>query len=277
MVELTSMMGLRETAYTDANGRATFNVPQGYSYRVGVSGPGIKSTTADFEIESDEFSHYESVPVTLVAGGAPASQSGATVSAALLTVPGDARKEFKKGMDDFHAEHWDSAKKHFEKATEDYPKFDWAFNNLGVADMHTGDVRAARAAFEKAVAVNGSNPDATRNLARFKLSDLDYRGAEALLQKSLQTDPQNAQTLMLLSFVQYRNKELDSALSNAERVHQGEIDLAPYAHLIAARILEQRGDRTGAEKQYAAYLKEAPNSPEAHLAKEGLVRVEAKQ
>ncbi len=277
MVELSTMTGSRQVSYTDANGRATFTVPQGFTYQVTVSGPGIKPASDQFEITPNEFTHYESIAVKFDPGRSPAGAPGGTVSAALLAVPEKARSEFQAGMQDLKAEHWDDAKTRFEKAVKEYPKFDWAYNNLGVVEMHKGNTRAARKAFEKAVEINGANPDATRNLARFKLDERDFVGAKDLLQKSLQSEPRNGQTLMLLAFTQYRNNEFDAALANAERVHQGETDAAPYAHLIAARIREQKGDRAGAEKQYQLYLTEAPNSPEAKLAREGLARVVARK
>lgn len=199
---------------------------------------------------------------------------GGMVAAETLRVPENASEEFAKGMREMRAQNWSKARQHFEKAVKDYPQFDWGYNNIGVTYVQEKNTKAAREAFEKAVAINGKNPAAMRNLARMKLVDKDYSGGKELLLK-LGPDPGDLEALTMLAYAQLNTREFDSALANALKVHQGEPDRYPLAHLVAARVYEIKGNQSAAQAQYQMYLKEAPDTPDAQLAKEGMQRVSA--
>ena len=81
-----------------------------------------------------------------------------------------------------------------EKAIKNYPQFDWAYNNIGVAYIQEKNAQGAREAFQKAVAINDKNSDAVRNLARMKLMDNDFSGVKELLME-LGPDPHDAEAL----------------------------------------------------------------------------------
>lgn len=278
MVELSSMTGSTQQGFPDSNGRVSFSVRAGSNYRLEVTGPDVERTSASIEILPNESYHRETVAVKLKSNASPGNSSpggNGTVSAALLRAPEKARKEFSKGMEFMRSHTWDKARDHFAKAIKEYPNFDWAYNNLAVTEMQMHDAAAARQDFERAVQLNDKNSDATRNLAKLKMAENDFAGAKPLLEKSLASDPNNPDTLMLLAFAQFKMRDWNNALENAEKVHQAEPDRYPFAHLIAAAIRESRGDRAGAEKQYQTYLHEAPDTPEAQLAKNGLQRLSA--
>lgn len=235
-----------------------------------ASGPGIESKSASFVIPLSERFHHEEIQVHTVATNTP----GGIVSASTLRVPEKAEREFAKGMKEMSTHNWSKARQHFEKAIKDYPQFDWAYNNLGVTYILEKNTKAAREAFEKAVAINGKNPDAVRNLARTKLMDNDFSGAKELLLK-LGPDPRDFDALMMLAYAQLNLHEFEAALTDAMKVLQGDPDRFPVAHLIAARIYEIKGNRSAAQAQYQMYLKQAPNTPQAQLAKEGMGRLTA--
>jgi tetratricopeptide (TPR) repeat protein len=266
--------GSMQQTYSDPEGRVSFSVPSGKLYQLKVSGPGIEATVVQFEVNSGETFHHESVPVKVLSGAKNAAPGG-TVSAAMLNVPEKARTEFEKGMKDLNAKKLEDAKKHFVKATEHYPKYDWAFNNIGVVDMQLHDEKGAREAFAHAVELNDKNPDATKNLARLKIQDTDYAAAKELLIKSIASDPGNPDTLVLLSYSQLKTNQLDEALANAEKCHKAEPDAYPLGHLIAGTVRERKGDLAGAQKQYETFLKEAPDAPQAKAAQDGLARIQA--
>lgn len=266
--------GSPRQGYTDANGRVDFTVPSGTRYQLTVSGPGIKGKSSSFEIGPSQRFHHEEVEVELQTAGT--KEPGGMVSAANLRVPEKAGHEFAKGMKEMNAQNWSKAREHFEKAVKDYPQFDWAYNNIGVADIRQNNMQGAREAFEKAVAINDKNQDAVRNLCRLKLADNDFSGAKAMLLK-LGPNPDDPDSLTLLAYAQLKTNELDAALANALKVHRGDPDHFPLAHLIAGRVYEVKGNQRAAEAQYQMFLKEAPDSPEARIAKEGMQRVEASQ
>jgi Flp pilus assembly protein TadD len=276
MVELSGIGGgTIQQGFTDPEGRASFSVPNGKTYQIKVSGANIESASSQFEVNSGENFHNESVTVRLRKTGDGPGAPGGVISAAALNVPEKARNEFEKGMKDLNAKKYETAKKHFVKATEEYPKYDWAFNNIGVADIQLKDLDGARAAFAHAVELNDKNPDATKNLARLKIDDKQYEEAKELLVRSNTVAPGNPDTLVLLAYAQMKTHQLDEALANAERCHKAEPDPYPMGHLIAAAVREMKGDRAGAERQYQTFLKEAPDAPQAKAAQDGLARLQA--
>ncbi len=276
MVELATFGGSPQRTYTNMDGHATFTVTAGSSYQITVTGQEVETANSSFQLYPDESMHREYVAVKFkkdASKGAP----GGVVSATNLNIPGKARDEFSKGVEEMNQSKWDSAKKHFEKAIKEYPSFDWAYNNLGVIELQLKNKDAAEQDFAKAVELNDKNSDATANLARMKLGDNDFNSAKELLKKSLVLQPQNPKTLTMLAFAQFKTSEFDAALATAEKVHQEDVDHYPFAHIIAGRVRELKGDQAGAERNYRAYLKESPEGPEAALAKEGLTRLEAKK
>lgn len=276
MVVLSSMGTPIDRTVTNMDGRANFSAKPGNYYQVTVSGAQIETATASFQLYPTEMNHNERIAVKLKKD-AKAIAPGGAISANDLNAPPKARSEFSKGMEDMKAKKFESAKKHFEKAIQEYPKYGWAYNNLGVVEMELKNRAAARAAFEKAVELNDKNPDAAVNLAKLKLEENDFEGARILLNNSLIVLPNDPKALFMLAYCEFNTQHLDSALADAMKVHQGDVDRFPSAHLIAARVLEIKNDTAGAQRQYETYLKEAPDGPQAAIAKEGLVRLEAKK
>ena len=275
LVQVNQMSGGTVTeTYTDMDGRATLSIPAGRSYEIKVSGPGVEPTQMSFDLFQGESFHHQMVTVKQLTD-ARSVPPGGMVSAAMLNVPVKARREFDKGMELMQKQKLADAKKHLEKAIAEYPNFDWAYNNLGVLDMQMKDEAGAQEAFTRAVAINSKNADATRNLARLKLKSNDYEGAKALLQQSLSVKPGDLEALGLLSFTELKTNHPEQALADAEKVHRDDHDPFPLAHLVAASVREQKGDLAGAGKQYEMYLKEAPDAPQAKVAKEGIARIQA--
>ncbi len=275
LVQISLMSGgtIQEN-YTDMDGRVSFSVPPSDNYQVRVSGPGIETSRSSFELFAGESFHREAVVVKLTEDGKK-NLPGGMISAAMLNVPSKARHEYDKGMELMQKGKLEDAKKHLEKATEIYPNFDWAYNNIGVIDIRMKDTAGAREAFTRAVTINNKNFDACRNLARLELGENNYEGAEKLLRDALISKPGDPNTLGMLSFTELKTKQFDQALSDAEKVHQDGNDAFPLAHLVAASVRETKGDLAGARRQYEMYLKEAPDSPQAQVAKEGLERIQA--
>jgi Flp pilus assembly protein TadD len=275
LVEISGMGSINTRTYTNMDGKASFSIRSGANYQVQVSGTEIENTSTSFEVQPGEMFHHEYVTVKLKERPGSSAPPGGIVSAANLNIPDKAQREYEKGMKEFKDKKWEKACEHFHKATEEFPKFDMAYNNLGVAEMQLGDVNAAREAFAKAAEVNPSNAAATRNLGRIYLTrDNDPGHAKQMLLKSLIAEPKSGETLTLLSFAQLRTGELDAALSNARKVHSnGPTDQYPFAHLVAARALEEKGDKPGAIAEYHAYLKEAGGSPDSKVATDGLARL----
>jgi Flp pilus assembly protein TadD len=274
LVEITGMGSINTRSYTNMDGKAAFAIRSGANYQMQVSGTEIENASMSFEVQPGEMFHHEYVTVKMKPN-ANFRAPGGMVAAGNLNIPEKAVKEYDKGMKEFEDKKWEKATEHFQKALESYPKYDSAYNNMGVAKMQLGDVNAARESFAKAVEANPSNASASRNLGRIYLTkDNDPVRAKEMLVKSLIAEPKSGETMTLLSFAQLRLGDLDAALSTARKVHtNGPTDQYPFAHLVAARALETKGDKPGAVAEYHTYLKEAEGSPDAKVAKDGLARL----
>lgn len=275
MVQLSAQGGGPQETFVGSNGHATFTVSAG-SYVATVSGAGIETASTTFEVGPGEMFHHEEIAVRLKREGGTRAPGG-MVSAENLKIPSKARKEFSAGIKEMQANRLENAKKHFEKAIKEYPNYDWAYNNLGVVEIQLKHPEAAKQAFLKAIALNDKNADAMGNLGQMKYADNDLDGAKELLERSLAVQPNNSKNLLVLALAQAKTGDYAAALTNAEKVHQGDIDHYPIAHYLAAEVRERMGDHAGAERQYQAYLKEAPDGPQASQAKKGLERVEARK
>src|SRR5215472_5785971 len=186
--------------FTDSSGRACFRVEQPGEYRVRVSGNSILATTSD-EILVDQ-THPTKVAlievkqrVTVIYNAKP--KNAAMASATDLAVPPDAHKYFHDGLQAFHSSNFHKACSLFEKAVHVYPRYDTAYNNLGVAYVQLGQPNQAWQAFQRAVQINDKNADANRNLSRLLIQTGAYTRAVVLLKKSLVVEPLNPAGLTL--------------------------------------------------------------------------------
>jgi tetratricopeptide (TPR) repeat protein len=184
---------LENEQHTDSTGRVEFRTKTA-TKRVRIFGPGIEEHTEIVEIEAVERRKMVRIMVNAKTGAGGASTETGTlpaarmVSAARLTVPEKAQKEFRKGSEATEKKEWEKAKSHFEAAIALYPDFDVAYNGLGVALSALGDTKSARPAFEKAIKVNDGFAEAYRNLARIALAERDYQEVDNLLTRSLSTE-----------------------------------------------------------------------------------------
>lgn len=266
--------------FTNSEGRASFHVTAAGAYLLKASGIPIEGTvTETVRIEDMDRSRtvflrakpkVDSTTVSSSAGKQPT-----VTSAAELRIPSDAQKAFHKGMDAWERKDFDKAAQHFQKATELYPAYDTAYNNLGVMYYQTNQMEKAREAFEKSVALNDKNADADRNLARILIHDGNYARANQLLKRSLVVEPLNPVTLTLLCVSDIESGDLDGALAAARKAHQLPHEGYPVVHYVAGRVLEQQGKPQEAFAEYQTYLQESPNGAEASQVRSALARLNA--
>jgi tetratricopeptide (TPR) repeat protein len=268
-------------AYCDDQGQAVFPRLQPGSYRLRVSGMNVEETTSPtFTLGRNEGQHFESVDVKMKAEAeadtATPSAPGGAVAAVDLSVPDKARKEFEKGNAALQKNDLATARKALEKAIQIYPQYAAAYNNLGILAMKTGDRAAAQAAFQQAIRINDHYPRACTNLARLLLADRNYAEAEGLLNRALTTDPLNPEALTMLANVQLQTGRFDQAINTAWKVHSVPHDGFSVVHIVAALAFEARHMPEDAAVEYATYLKESPNGPEAPRASAALAALQSK-
>ncbi|HVP53850.1 MAG TPA: tetratricopeptide repeat protein [Candidatus Eisenbacteria bacterium] len=279
-VQLTSETGVPVAdAFTDSEGRVTFNVQGTGTFEVRASGIHLQGTAVERvlvgDMDKSRTVYVRATPRMDATVSSVKSNAPPVTSAAELRIPAGARKAFRKGMDAWERNDFYKAAEQFEKAVAIYPQYDTAYNNLGVMYYQTGQAEKARAAFEKSVALNDKNADADRNLARMLVHDGNYARAQELLKKSLIVEPLNPVTLTLLCVVQVQTGDYDGALMTARKVHQLPHEGYALVHDIAGQAYEHKGEPQNAAIEYETYLRETPNGPEANQVRTSLARLTA--
>ncbi|MGE0395025.1 MAG: tetratricopeptide repeat protein, partial [Vicinamibacterales bacterium] len=116
-------------------------------------------------------------PLAIVAASSPMSRYLAafgliatllTASPAFADARDDARRQVQFGIEVAARGLWREAIYRWERAVEIDPTYAEAFNNLGVAYEHEGDLEKARQAYEKAVKLSPSEATIRQNFELFK-------------------------------------------------------------------------------------------------------------
>ena len=109
----------------------------------------------------------------LVLTGTAVTLAGASVLADGKT---DAREQVEFGINVAQRGLWREAIYRWERAVELDPKYAAAFNDLGIAYEHEGQLEKARKAYEKAIALEPNNANIRQNYDLFK--EINDRAAQ---------------------------------------------------------------------------------------------------
>ncbi len=190
------------------------------------------------------------------------NEAGGTVTAKQLQhkVPVPAQKEFSRAMtaakNNVHA----AAIEHFKKATEIDGEFADAYDRLGSEYAATGDYKNAAEQYQKAIELAPDHPDAAPNLSIVLFNLHRYSEAGEMARRALRVAPGLLKLRYILGISLLSDAATQQeALTNLERAS---VEI-PQAHLLAAKILVENGQREGAVKHLTEYLaqvrQDAPN------------------
>jgi Flp pilus assembly protein TadD len=118
-------------------------------------------------------SFTRSTALLLLAGAAVA---GLTATPVLADGRSSAREQVEFGINVAQRGLWREAIYRWEKATELDPTYAAAFNDLGIAYEHEGQLDKARKAYEKAIALEPNNANIRQNYDLFK--EINDRAAQ---------------------------------------------------------------------------------------------------
>jgi len=266
---LGALGGSVAIATTDTSGNVIFRRMDAGKYKLHVSGPGISTT------DSPDFDMTDAGPRMNFTVQVKQEDESAQTGTVDPNVPKDARKEFEKAGDKMQSQDWSGAQPHLEKAIAIYPKFAMAYNNLGIVLLHLKQGETAIENFRKAVELDEKLPQANLYLGQFYYENKQFKDAEKFLQRASNGDPKNAQILLALANCELRNDENDQALNTAQKIHALP-DHKKYtmAHVIAAQVYADKGDKQHALDEYHLFLKEDPGSPIAGQVKDAATNLE---
>ncbi len=279
-----------DTAYTDLDGTFRFERQQpGRRYEIHIDiGPGVEYVEeVDFSFNYPVMIHIRPQGIRETELGRDKSKGGGTViSLASLKVPRNAAKEFEKGQQigrdaarqiqkcyqdtkDIDKCRQGSQKKSDEallrlrKATELYPEYAEAFNEIGLVHQRQNQVEEARKAFEQAIAADPKWVQSYLQLASIQLAANQPQELLETSSKVLQLNPTLSPGHFFQSVAQFYLGHLDDAEKSALEADKHDHAQVPQLHLLLARIYQQKGNNGEAEKQLRAFLKENPNASNA--------------
>ncbi|MGC1967383.1 MAG: tetratricopeptide repeat protein [Candidatus Acidiferrales bacterium] len=201
----------------------------------------------------------------------------ATVSAATLKIPGNAKGEYRKSCSDLKDKKLASAEEHLRKALEDYPQYAAAWALLGQVLEAGNKIPEARDACSQASAADTGYAPAYLCLADVAAHVHDWHLTLDMADRSLALVPQhNVYGSFYSAMAQFHLEQFPEAESDAlKTIDADHSHRIPQAHLLLAQIYNARHDPRGAAYELRAYLKIAPNAPDADTVKKTLADVEA--
>lgn len=190
------------------------------------------------------------------------------VNAELLSVPERARNHYQKGIEESGKDNREAAIEEFKLAIAEHPSFTMAFNELGVQYLKLGRLEEADQAFQSALKIDPDSFAALTNRGIAMVMMNRYGEAVPVLRDALKENDQSAvchyflgQALANLGLFDEAEKELVISLKMGK-------EQMKEAHRILAIIYSSRGAKKQAAKELEAYLKLAPNTPDAAQIKE---------
>src|SRR6266850_2656888 len=190
------------------------------------------------------------------------------LNAEFANVPKPALVHYDKAVEQARKGDHPGAVEELKLAIKEYPSFMLAFNELGVQYLNLNQLENADEAFQSALKIT---PDAfaaliNRGIANFMMKR--YGEAVPILRKALAKNDQSAvghyflgQALANLGLFEDAEKELLASLKlGNEKMKE--------AHRILAIIYASRGAKKQAADELEAYLKSAPDTPDAEKIKD---------
>ena len=188
---------------------------------------------------------------------------GTIISLASLKVPKKAAKEFKKALRAARKKKYEGALGRLQKATEIYPEYAEAFNEMGVIYRRQNQKEEARKAFEQAIAADPKWVSSYLNLASLQQFDNKPQQLLATSNKILKLYPTLSQGHFFYSYANLSMGRLEEAEKSALAADRHEHPQVPQIHLVLADIYRHRGELAKAEKQLRAFLRERPRARNA--------------
>jgi tetratricopeptide (TPR) repeat protein len=198
------------------------------------------------------------------------------VSLLSMKAPKNAKKDFKKGTDQFRQRKYKDAEASFRKAVAEYPDYADAWLSLGRTERQLGAHEAARGDFQKAMDLDKKLLGPWQELGYLSVDQSKWEDAASYLDQANHLDPMSSSMAWFFSAVADFNLKRFEA---AERSIRAEIrldqDKNPRAKYLLGLILLARNDLTGGAEALRAFIKVAPAGPDTEMAKKQLLQAES--
>ncbi len=188
-VTLTSLSDqVPQSVETDQGGGFSFHSVSASGFRLDVIVKGYKVgfRTEEFGATSEKFITILLDPVPEMQNQKPGDRP--LVSVRELSIPGNARQAFEKGVRELNRNRPADSLAHFQKATELYRDFDEAYVQWGLAYYALGQWTDASAVLEKGIEVYSANARAHALLGKTLLLETKFAEAIAQLKEAISLD-----------------------------------------------------------------------------------------
>jgi Flp pilus assembly protein TadD len=122
------------------------------------------------------------------------------------------------GVELFRASHFDEAEKHFQRSVELYPRWWFAYNNLGAVYERKGDLGQARKFYEQSIKISDYYL-AYENLGFILLKTTKPEGAIVFLKEAILKFPQNSRLRVALALAYYKAENQKEAARYAQEAY----------------------------------------------------------
>lgn len=201
---------------------------------------------------------------------------GFTISATSAQAPDKAKKAYQKGREAAGKNKWDSAKEHFSKAVEIYPKYAVAWFELGRVQMQQNDPVNAKASFQQAIQADSKYISPYEQLADLALKEKQWKDLDSVTDELVKLNPLNfPQYWYYNSVANYFLQSFDEAEKSAQQGMTADVQhRIPKIEYVLAMVLVQKKDYKGALFHLRNYVRVAPNAPDADVAQKQLAELE---
>jgi S1-C subfamily serine protease len=272
--------GIAGETFSDSVGNFEFRSLSSNSYRVTVPGDHRTFETTQEVVEVyGNFSRTFMVQVYLKDKNPTmtVAPKGKMLSAAEFTqeVPKAAKKSYEQGLKQAKDGKVAEAIIHFQEALKVFPDYLLALNKLGEQYMVSGKLAEAQATFEHAVMVNAKYPLARINLGILMVQFKRYPEAVEHLEAANRVDEGYPMSHLYLgvALMEKEPADLDRAERALLRAREIGGPVLATAHLYLFNLYYRRQAYDKAAAELEAFLKEAPNSPQAPAVRERLEKV----
>lgn len=232
----------------------------------------IRATHAGYTSTEVEVSGIDTTHTTLDLPPVVVRASAADPSAIIVAnnIPGRSKKDWDAALKALDASDFAAAASHLEAFVAASPKFAPAWHDLGLVDERINKRPDARTAYEHAIAADPKLLPPYVTLERLCIKMKDWEGAEKAAAALIKADPKHAYPEVYLheAVAEYELKNYDGALANVqEAMALDPGHRRPRAEYVLGRILEAKGDISGARQHIAKYLQLDPAPVDVDLVK----------
>ena len=272
IVHLSSKMrGVHQSGDTKSSADVSFGVLEG-PYEVQVECPGYRTVKQELTVYGG--SGFFNAYIYLHTEDDPSTTSR---TAPEIAFKPKALTEVDKGLVSMRKKQYQSARNHFDKASQISPSSSDVFYLRGTAELSLKQSDQARRDFEQAIVLEPGHEKALLALGQMQLDGGDAKGAIATLNRSFTANGASWRTYYLLATAYFRMKQWNQAASAAIKSANLAHNLAAIPLLLLGDIQLAAGDTKDAKESWEKLISTFPNDPLAADAKNRVEQADSRQ